>query len=266
MDPRVEVGVTLTDQFVSCLPEYFETNAENKIHHDMKQEITDLNVFSETKRFADAYKGEVLVENISEFYSIRDKLLTLPTFVEVYLNKSKSSGNTTYITKGKFIVYLNTTHPAIQQQLREILGQAEVLINEGKHFALEICLDDMLKYWYKANFPDSGGFSFEAEGANICVTNFSRRFHECYNPLLWLGCLPVMLLCGTPYCIYRAVKCIDVEQKLRGSVVYIEGVNQHERDTFNQILRQAYMDGLNSTIQQPPPYTMTSQPSIQQQL
>uniref|UniRef100_F6YZM4 Uncharacterized LOC101242827 n=1 Tax=Ciona intestinalis TaxID=7719 RepID=F6YZM4_CIOIN len=136
MDQRVEVGVTLTDQFVSCLPEYFEIDAENKIRHDMKK----VNVFSETKTFADSYKGEVLVENISEFYTIRDKLLTLPTFIEVYLNKSKSSGNTTYITKGKFIVYLNTTHPAIQQQLiKGNIGRSGSFDKTRKTF----CIRDM---------------------------------------------------------------------------------------------------------------------------
>uniref|UniRef100_H2ZQ01 Uncharacterized protein n=1 Tax=Ciona savignyi TaxID=51511 RepID=H2ZQ01_CIOSA len=188
MSSNIELGLTLTEKFIGCLPQYFESDEDGNLHHDIRK----ANVFAEGRLFADAYKGEVVVESAAEFATIKQRLLTLPTFVEVSLKKSDSSAlsNTTYTTTGKFIVYLNPSNPVIKNQLREKLDHVEMLMNQGKNFALEICLDDALKCWYEMRFRDGRNSSYEANGANICVTNFSRRFHECYHPLVVGWVLP----------------------------------------------------------------------------
>ncbi|XP_076808473.1 uncharacterized protein LOC143451656 [Clavelina lepadiformis] len=119
-----------------------------------------------------------------------------------------------------------------------------------------------LKAWYKTRFAQSSG-SYSAEGSNFCITNFRQRFNECYNPLVWIGCFPCMLLCGPPYCIYRAMNSNDFDCPIRAMVTYIEGVNQAERQQLAQMLVRAYVDGMNavSNVQPPVPPPYTEQPA-----
>ncbi|XP_076808575.1 uncharacterized protein LOC143451738 [Clavelina lepadiformis] len=119
-----------------------------------------------------------------------------------------------------------------------------------------------LKACYKTRFAQSSG-SYSAEGSNFCITNFRQRFNECYNPLVWIGCFPCMLLCGPPYCIYRAMNSNDFDCPIRAMVTYIEGVNQAERQQLAQMLVRAYVDGMNavSNVQPPVPPPYTEQPA-----
>ncbi|CAK8682487.1 unnamed protein product [Clavelina lepadiformis] len=119
-----------------------------------------------------------------------------------------------------------------------------------------------LKAWYKTRFAQSPG-SYSAEGSNFCITNFRQRFNECYNPLVWIGCFPCMLLCGSPYCIYRAMNSNDFDCPIRAMVTYIEVVNQAERQQLAQMLVRAYVDGMNavSNVQPPVPPPYTKQPA-----
>ncbi|XP_076808591.1 uncharacterized protein LOC143451752 [Clavelina lepadiformis] len=128
--------------------------------------------------------------------------------------------------------------------------------------SIEVKVGPALKAWYKTRFAQSSG-SYSAEGSNFCITNFRQRFNECYNPLVWIGCFPCMLLCGPPYCIYRAMNSNDFDCPIRAMVTYIEGVNQAERQQLAQMLVRAYVDGMNavSNVQPPVPPPYTEQPA-----
>nr|CAB3262684.1 uncharacterized protein LOC100181832 [Phallusia mammillata] len=254
---QIQIGVTLLERFLECTPQYFQAGPDGKLHHDPRK----VNVFAHGRKiFADSYGGELTMDDPSEFAMVKHRLLTQPTFLQVTLKKEKKSGNTRYITRGNFVIFLNNTHPFIQQQLREKLDQCEQLLSADKNFALEIDLGPALKAWYKTRFAHISG-SYSADGSNFCITNFSQKCHECYNPILWIGCLPFMLLFGPPYCIYRAAKVNDLDCPVRANVTYLEGVSAAERHQLAVMLAQAYVQGLNagtavqSTPNLPPPYT-----------
>ncbi|CAK8682537.1 unnamed protein product [Clavelina lepadiformis] len=255
----VQVGITLMERFMDCIPSYFQRGRDGKLHHDPRK----VNVFAHSNdMFGDSY-GEVLkVDNAAELALVKQRLLTQPIFLKVSLKKEKKSGSTRYITKGDFIVYLNTSHPIIKEQLGLQLDRCSLLMSEGKNFALEVKVGPALKAWYKTRFAQSSG-SYSAEGSNFCITNFRQRFNECYNPLVWIGCFPCMLLCGPPYCIYRAMNSNDFDCPIRAMVTYIEGVNQAERQQLAQMLVRAYVDGMNavSNVQPPVPPPYTEQPA-----
>nr|XP_039257254.1 uncharacterized protein LOC120333918 [Styela clava] len=254
---NVQIAVTLQDSFMNAVPDYFTMGDNMKLHHDPRK----VNVFAHKKfsvknnLFADSY-GEVLDFNTAEeFSNIKTRLLTNPIFLQVRIEKEKTSYSTRYITSGSFIVFINTQHPVIHQQLNEKLQRMQELVNAGRSVALEIRFGDVLEAWFKANFPESWA-SYSTENSNFCITNFSQRFHECYNPIAWLVCLPCCLLGAPFYCIHRHMKCVDIDCSINAHVQYTAGVNAQERQELVNMLTQAYVNGLNDAnrlyVTQPP--------------
>lgn len=273
---NVQIAVTLQGSFMDAIPECFQLGTDMKLHHDPRK----VNVFAhknlddKCNLFADSY-GEVLTfKTKEEFSNIRTRLLTNPIFLQVKIEKEKSSYNTRYITRGSFIVFVNTKHAVIHQQLNEKLQTMQGLVNEGKSVALEIRFGDVLKAWFKVNFPESWA-SYSTENSNFCITNFSQRLHECYNPIAWIVCLPCCLIGAPFYCIHRQMKCIDMDCSINAYVQYTAGVSAQERRELLNILAQAYADGLNDANRilssqpsgapvqyAPPPYTAMHQPQV----
>lgn len=244
---NVQIAITLEEGFRNAVPEYFEWGTDSKLHHDPRK----VNVFAHKKfsaeknLFADSC-GEVLrFDTPQEFSSIKKRLLTNPIYLQVRLEREKSSGNTRYITHGSFIVFINTQHPSINYQLKERLDEMELLINQGQNVAFEISFNRTLKQWFKSNFEESWA-SFSSENSNFCITNYSQRYHDCYNPLIWLVCFPCCLLGAPCYCIHRKVNCIDLSVSVHGLVHYTQGVSQEDREELIEILARAYSAGLSA--------------------
>lgn len=268
---NVQIAITLEDSFMNAIPNYFQLGEDGKLHHDPNQ----VNVFAHKKLtgkhlFADSY-GEVLnFTTPGEFSSIKGKLLGNPIFLHVRLQKEKHSGNVKYITRGSFIVFINTRHPIIQQQLIAKLDQVHELVSQGRNVALELNFGSVLNIWFKANFPESSA-SYSAEESNFCITNFSQRYHDCYSPLTWVVCLPCCLLGAPFYCIHRhcVAKCVDLELLVQGQVQYTAGVSETERNELVSMLVRAYAQGRNDAVTSapanyaPPPYS-TLPPNNQQ--
>jgi len=82
------------------------------------------------------FVGDLLAHGVQYFTSL---LCWLP---DACLSRHSiiSTPNQVFFYAGDFVIYLNNSHPVIQEQLRQKLNECEQLMEQGKNFALEVFL------------------------------------------------------------------------------------------------------------------------------
>lgn len=238
--PNIQIAISDTNEFLQDIPDCFEIGNDSKLHH----EYSKVNVFSHKKDFfGDAYPEVLKVENAEAFALLKQRILTLPIYMHVHLERHRRSGNTRIITHGDYVIMVNTKQADIQAQLRETLSEAEVLCQEGKHFAVEFNFGEALKGWFASRFNGEWG-SYYARHSNFCITNFRQRSKLCSMPLCWILCLPACLVVAPLHCAYRAICSQDSDLNIRSSVTYIKGTTPAQRAEIRQLVCAAYAHGL----------------------
>lgn len=241
---NVQIAISDTNEFLQDIPSCFTIGNDSKLHHQMGK----VNVFSHKKNFfADAYPEVLKVENLETFALLKQRLLSLPIYMHVHLERHRRSGNTRIITHGDYVIMVNTKQADIQQQLREKLDEAEMLFREGKKFAVEFDFAPVLRGWFETRFDGNWG-SYYARTSNFCVTNFQQRSKWFRNPVCWILCLPVCLVAAPLHCAYRSILSEDSTLTIRSSVSYVKGTTPAQRNEIRQLVRAAYIQGLAQNL------------------
>lgn len=241
---NVQIAISDTNEFLQDLPSYFRVGTDSKIHHEPGR----VNVFSRKNDFfADAYSEVLKVESPEELALMKQRLLTLPIYMHVHLEKHRRSGNTRIITHGDYVIMVNTKHPEIAHQLREKLDEVEMQYAMDKRFALEINFGPVLRGWFQTRFEDSWG-NYIARHSNFCVTNFTQRSKLCVSPLAWILCLPVCIVVAPLHCAYRAILSNDEDLAIRSTVQYVKGTTPEQRAELRNLVRAAYIQGMARTL------------------
>nr|XP_039256840.1 uncharacterized protein LOC120333476 [Styela clava] len=241
---NVQIAISDTNEFLQDFPSCFEVGSDSKLHHQMGK----VNVFSHKQNFfADAYPEVLKVENVETFALLKQRLLFLPIYMHVHLERHRRSGNTRIITHGDYVIMVNTKQPDIQAQLREKLDEAEMLMREGKRFAVEFNFGPVLREWFQSRFDGNWG-SYYARNSNFCITNFHQRSKWCGMPVCWILCLPVCLVVAPLHCAYRGLMSDDSTLTIRSGVTYVKGTTPAQRNEIRQLVRAAYIQGLSHNL------------------
>lgn len=242
---NVQIAISDTNEFLQDIPNCFEVGSDSKLHHQYNR----VNVFTHKKNFfADAYPEVLKVENMEAFALLKQRLLTLPIYMHVHLERHRRSGNTRIITHGDYVVMINTKQEDIQRQLLEKLNEAEGMMQEETKFALEINFEEALKGWFSSRF-DGGWGSYYARSSSFCITNFSQRSKYFKMPLCWVLCFPCCLVAAPIHCAYRAMLSEDSDLNIRSSVTYVKGTTPTQRAEIRNLVRAAYAHGLANSSQ-----------------
>ena len=219
---NIPIAVISLQQFMGKLPVEFYKGENEKIHHDPNR----INLFldkEDKKLFANAYRKVVKVDTDEAFAVMKQRLLSLPIFLNVLLKEQYTEDYVVVqktVANGMHVVaYINPTHPVIKAQLQKQFDECEQLIGKGKKFSFEIRVGEVLKSWYASYSTQHMFASYDSNGSTICVTNFRQRCNFCYHSLAW--CIPVTWVLGPPYLIYRAITCNDIISELNGFVTLI---------------------------------------------
>ena len=254
---NIPIAVIPLQQFMGKLPVGFHRGQDGKMHHDPNR----VNLFldkEDKKLFANAYRKVVKVDTDEGFAVMKQRLLSLPIFLNVKLKEQYTEhyvvAKRTVIHWMYVVAYINPTHPVIKAQLQKQFDECEQLIGQGKKFSFEIRVGEVLKSWYASSRTQQHLFaSYYSYGSTICVTNFRQRCNLCYHPLAW--CIPVTWVLGPPYLIYRAIKCNDVISELNGVVTLM-------REGPQIFVQQTLPPPQQPTMQVPPQYSEHPQPTL----
>lgn len=242
---NIQIAISDTNEFLQDIPNCFEIGSDSKLHHQYNK----VNVFTHKKNFfADAYPEVLKVENVEAFALLKQRLLTLPIYMHVHLERHRRSGNTRIITHGDYVIMVNTKQADIQNQLLEKLNEVEVLMREEKKFAMEINFGEALKGWFSSRF-DGGWGSYYARCSSFCITNFSQRSKYFTMPLCWVLCFPCCLVAAPLHCAYRAMVSEDSDLNIRSSVTYVKGTTPAQRAEIRNLVRAAYVHGMANSAQ-----------------
>ena len=218
---NIQIGISALDDFTRFPPHYFTKEQDIKLKFDPSQ----VNVFSNWRWLFEnePYSLEYITENHNALLNIKEKLLTLPTFFSFILTDKR-----TFPSKSrKFMIYINPNHQATKNKLQKLLDYCDSLSNDGRHYALEIRLDDALATFCRRSeaFKE---FSVPYESEFICITNGGKRFQIFYrNPWCWLGLFPVALIFGVPYCLCRKCFADDITCQIVANVTLIKHHDHH---------------------------------------
>lgn len=241
---NVQIAISDTTEFLQDLPSHFSVGSDSKLHHDGRK----ANVFSSSnKLFADSYSEVLKVENREEFMLVKQRLLTLPIYMHVHLERHRRSGNTRIITHGDYVIMVNPKHPDISAQLQEKFEEAQQNLEMTDNFAIEVNFGPALRGWFASRFDGSWG-NYISRNSSFCITNFSQRSKLCLNPVAWILCLPVCLVVAPLHCAYRAIMSKDSELKIRAAVQYVKGISPVQRAQIRNLVAAAYIQGLNSNL------------------
>lgn len=217
----VRIGITNMKDFLQNLPSCFRIGRDGKLHHEDDEAV----VFAPNNSiFAGAYHGVLIVRNKEEFSVSKQRLLDLPIYMLVYLERRREGMNYTLVTNGDYVIMVNTGHPAIQSQLHGRLKDADTMMRNRKNFAIEIKFEELIKQWFASNFQCQWG-TINALHCNFCFTNYGRQM-KIFKTMsfCWLCCLPCCLVCAPIYCIHRSIMCEDSVLKIQSPVTDAKGV------------------------------------------
>lgn len=147
---------------------------------------------------------------------------------------------TRYITHADYVAVINSKHPVINQQLADMLEEAEELYENGKRFSIECNFGGAFKGWFKENYPCSYG-SYISKYSSFCITNFTQRSKWFTHPVACVLCFPLCLIAAPSHCAYRAIFSNDRELGVKSSVIYVRGTTPAERAAIRNILQAAYI-------------------------
>ena len=216
---EVAVAIMHLDEFMKSLPRCFKRNKGGRIYHNPD----DANLFlDERNLFINSLKKISKINNIQEFAILKERLLSVPTYLSVTLSKDDIDLENNTGTWHHFMVCLNPKHPSIRNELEENLSRCEELLSKGKHFSFFCRLGPSLRRWYEIvnEVPYYGSRSFNS---TICITNFVEECYMCYSPILWTTLFPVMLLICGPYIVYRAIACKEFSFRVTACITLVIG-------------------------------------------
>ena len=215
-DNNIPIALLEKNDFLERLPYCFHRQFDGTITHDPAV----VNVFADKRKniFLNAYKKTVKVVTWEEFDLFRKRLLTLPIFVMVTLERKRK------IVKLKkrlrFVFCLNPVNPVIKTQLELKLKECEWELKEGGKFCLQIDFGRLIYSWYRSNYGNLFK-RYKAVKSDICLTNHKRRADIFYNPHAWVILLPVMMLVAPFYCFCRIIRCNDVRCQMDGFITFL---------------------------------------------
>ena len=211
---NIPIAVIEWGPFLAQLPSCFRIESGGMVSHDPSQ----VNVFTNPRKnfFLNASKKVMKVNTPEEFNIIRSRLLTLPIFVQLTLERKRKFVE--HLKKRiRYMVCLNPQNPVIRAQLESQFAKCEQLMLGGHKFCLELKLGAVIRHWYKNN--EARLFKrYQCHDSAICITNHKKRKTSCYNYKMWIAFLPVMIFVGPIYIILRLIRCQDIRCNIEGFV------------------------------------------------
>ena len=217
LQPNNNIPIAIMEwaSFLDRLPNCFQVQLDGTVNHDRSRVNVFTNTTSKKNIFCNAYDKEIRVKSYQDLEMLRQRLLTLPIFVQLTLERKRKVTNLK--KRLRYMVCLNPLNPVMRAQLEEKLDECAILMQQDCKFSLEVNLGYVIRYWYRNN--EAKFFKrYHSNDSTICITNHVKRKRSCYNPKIWMLFLPVMVFVGPIYIVYRAVCCKELRCRVEGIV------------------------------------------------
>lgn len=222
LDNNIPIAVMEKDYFLSQLPSCFNRQFDGTVIH----EPASANVFTDKRKnvFLNGLFKTVKVTTWEEFNMFRQRLLTLPTFVMVTLERKRKLIKLK--KRLRYVVYLNPMNPVIKAQLEEKLIECEREIKEDGKFCFAINLGPLIRSWYRAQSTKLFK-RYHTTNSVIYLTNHKKCTSIFSNVSSWILLWPIFIFAAPIYYICRAARCNDIQSDIDGFVTFFGPYSQN---------------------------------------